>query len=184
MKKILLLIAVFCFLQSDAQNRVDTAAGEWQAGLELDVLPFALGGYFGSSWVGKDRFRMRLLTARVPKPDFITNSAFTRHRVNAYALMADYFLQPGWHGWWVGAGPVYWQSTIESKNTGSSAAFSNWLLNGSVGYHFPIRKRIYFAPWAGLSIRIAGDTNTPVGTERYSLPVLNPELSVKFGVIL
>jgi hypothetical protein len=184
MKRWLLFIGLLCFLQVHAQNKSDTATGDWQAGLELDVLPFALGGYFGASWIGKDQVRLRLLSAKVNKPDFTTNSAFTHHQLNAYALVADYFLKPGWNGWWVGAGPVYWQSTIISKSSGTQASFFNWLFNGSVGYHYRIKKRIYISPWAGLSFRFAGKKNVPVGTERYTLPLINPEVSVKFGFVL
>ena len=184
MKRWFLFLALLCFLQAHAQNSSDTATGDWQAGMELDVLPFALGGYFGASWVGKDLVRFRLLTAKVNKPDFTTNSAFTHHQLNAYALVADYFFKPGWRGWWVGAGPVFWQSTIISKSSGTQASFFNWLFNGSVGYQYRIKKRMYVSPWAGLSFRFAGNKNVPVGTERYTLPLFNPEVSVKFGFVL
>lgn len=179
-----ILLALLCYsIPTLAQNREDSTTAEWQAGVELDILPFALGGYFGASWIGKDRFRLRVLTANVHKPDITTDRAFTHHHIYAYALVADYFLKPVWKGWWVGTGPVFWQSSIISKSSGAEAGFHNWLWNGSVGHHFPIKKRFYCSPWAGLSFRIAGNKNTAVGPDHFTLPVVNPEISVKMGFI-
>ena len=183
MKKWILITSLFSLLQAGAQSHTDSSYHKLQAGIELDVLPYALGGYFGAGWIGKDHVRLRVLTANVHKPDLTTNSAFTHHHIYAYALVADYFLKTGWQGWWIGAGPVYWKSTIQSKSSGASASFDNWLLNGSIGYHFPISNKLYCSPWGGLSLRVAGDQQTPVGAERFTLPLLNPEVSVKFGWI-
>jgi hypothetical protein len=35
---------------------------------EADVLPYATGGYFGDAWARKNKWRERLLTAKVNKP--------------------------------------------------------------------------------------------------------------------
>jgi hypothetical protein len=55
------------------------------------------------------------------------------------------------------------------------------LLNGSLGYNFPIYKNIYISPWAGLSLKVSGDDEFILDNKEYKLPLFNPELSVKFG---
>ncbi|MBK9489386.1 MAG: hypothetical protein IPO07_11805 [Haliscomenobacter sp.] len=41
---------------------------------------------------------------------------------------------------------------------------------------------LYLSPWAGLSIRVAGDTDVPVDNKRFTLPLFNPEASLKVGL--
>lgn len=179
--KILCLMAFIAMaLPLDAQ---DSSQHRWQGGAELDVLPYALGGYFAAGWVGKKQTRIRLLTADVRKPDIVTRSGFTQHRIQAYALVADYFFKPDWKGFWIGGGAVLWNSSIREKSSNAKATFSNYLLNGSAGYHYRFGKRWYLSPWAGISLRVGGDKNVLVGSSRYTLPLLNPEASLKLGIV-
>lgn len=175
-------VLLFCAIASQLSAQ-DSAKHRWQGGAELDVLPYALGGYFAAGWVGKNQTRIRLLTADVRKPDITTTKGFTKHRIHAYALVADYFFKPDWTGFWIGGGAVLWNSNIQEKNSGVAASFSNYLLNGSAGYHYRFGKRYYLSPWAGLSLRVAGDKNILVGSSRYTLPLLNPEASLKLGIV-
>lgn len=180
MKYICFSILLAITLQLGAQ---DSSQHRWQGGAELDVLPYALGGSFVAGWVGKDQVRVRVLTADVRKPDVVTRSGFTQHRIKAYAFVADYFFQKDWKGFWIGGGAVLWNSSIQEKNSGVTASFSNYLLNGSAGYHYRFGKRYYLSPWAGISLRMAGDKNVLVGSSRYTLPLLNPEASLKLGLV-
>lgn len=150
-------------------------------GLELDFLPYATGGYFGGAWIGKDVWRLRALTAFVKKPDWSTEKDFSNHQVHAYALLVDRFLNKDWKGWWIGAGPVFWNSTIQTDAKVQTAKFNNFLLNGSLGYNFTLYKHLYLSPWGSLSLRIAGDKNVAVDNKRFTLPIINPEASVKVG---
>lgn len=180
MKNLLILtLLTLGFAQARAQ---ETAGPKFHAGLELDALPYLTGGYFAALTAGKGLWRLRALTADVNKPDWATTDGFANHHVTAYALVVDRFLKPDWKGWWIGAGPVYWKSKIQTEEKIQTVAFDNWLLNGSLGYHFVFWKHFYVSPWAGLSLRIAGDQDVPVDGETYTLPLLNPEASVKLGV--
>ena len=177
-KLLLLLLSLLPLLSTHAQSN---GPDRLQFGLELDALPYATGGYFGAAWVGKDLWRMRALTAFVKKPDWSTKSDFSNHRVHAYALLADRFLKKGWKGWWAGAGLVYWNSTIQTEARQQTAHFKNLLINGSLGYNLTVYKRLYVSPWGSLNLRVAGDKNVVVDDKRFTLPVLNPEASLKFG---
>ncbi|MEJ8843157.1 hypothetical protein WG954_12275 [Lacibacter sp. H375] len=170
---VLLLIAV--------SSQAQTGQKAVQAGIELDALPYVTGGYFGAAWIGKAHVRVRLLTAGVNMPEFITRNGFSNHHISSYAVVADYFLKENWNGWWAGAGLVYWKSSIQTDAHLQTAGFENFLLNGSVGYNIRLHKNIYVSPWVGLSIRTGGDKNVTVDMKQYTLPLLNPEASVKLG---
>ena len=39
---------------------------------------------------------------------------FTENKIHAYTLITDYFFQPGFQKWWVGAGFEYWKGQIQT----------------------------------------------------------------------
>ena len=163
--------------QKDTTNKVNF-------GLEIDALPYATGGYFGAVWVGKNHWRIRALTASVNKPDWSISPDFTNNHINAYAVLIDRFFNKKWSGLWLGGGVVHWNSEIQTNARKETAKFRNNLLNGSLGYNFKIKKRLYLSPWAGMSVKISGNQSTPVDNQNYTLPLFNPEASLKLGVIL
>lgn len=173
-----LVLILFLGLTSQAQIR---ETKQPQFGVELDVLPYVTGGYFGAGWVGKDLWRVRALTAFVKKPDWSTKKDFSNHQIHAYALVVDRFLKKDWKGWWIGAGLVLWNSTIQTNATIQTATFNNVLVNGSLGYNITLYKHFYLSPWASLNLRVAGDKNVAVDTKNFTLPTINPEASLKFG---
>jgi len=178
--KILLLVAlVLTQFGSFAQS---SAPKKWNFGAEQDLLPYITGGYFACVWAGKSKVRVRVLTARVHKPDFMVKSGFTNNRVTAYAALVDYFLKEEWKGWWAGTGIVYWKSTIQAYTKQSTAHLTSWLLNGSIGYNFKITNCFYVSPWCALHLRVAGDRHVIVDQRVYDPPLLNPEASVKLGI--
>ncbi|MDP1841969.1 MAG: hypothetical protein Q8K64_01020 [Sediminibacterium sp.] len=154
-----------------------------QFGAELDILPYITGGYFAAGWVGKDLWRVRALTAYVIKPDWSTKKNFSNHRIHAYAFVVDRFLKKDWKSWWAGSGLVLWNSTIQTDAKIQTAQFTNLLLNGSIGYNFSLGKHFYLSPWGSLNVSLAGDKTVLVDNLPYSLPVINPEASLKFGYI-
>jgi hypothetical protein len=190
MKKAILLIFTVLSMQLQAQSKNENGTdsvkndqtSKWNFGLELDVLPYATGGYFGAGWVGKNKWRGRALFADVNRPDFVTKDGFTDHHIQAYVVVLDRFLKDNWKGWWIGGGPVYWKSDIQSDSSNATKNFDNFLLNGSLGYNFTIYKNIYISPWAGLSLKVGGNDEFVLDNKEYNLPWLNPEASVKFGI--
>lgn len=150
-------------------------------GLEQDVLPYATGGYFGCLWVGGGHWRVRALLAKATKPDFLLPDGFRDNTIQAYALVADYFLKPGFEGWWLGGGAVYWDSSIGADNSTETVSYKSYLINGSAGYAWKFYHNFYLSPWAGLHLRLGGDDPARVGGRDYKPPLLNPEASLKIG---
>jgi hypothetical protein len=179
MKHIITTICIFLLISVSVQGQTNKKYSH--TGIELDALPYATGGYFGAIWIGKDQFRIRLLTAGVNMPEFITKKEFSNHHITSYAFVVDYFLKENWNGWWAGAGLVYWKSSIQTDAHLQTANFENYLVNGSIGYNIRLHKHIYLSPWAGMSIRAGGDKNVAVDVKKYTLSLLNPEASVKIG---
>ncbi|MBI2729708.1 MAG: hypothetical protein HYX40_02980 [Sphingobacteriales bacterium] len=175
-----ILIFISSFYISNANSQPDST-NKWEFGVEADALPYITGGYFGGVCAGKNNWRIRALTAFVKKPDFTTRSGFANHRIHAYVIVADYFFKQDWRGFWIGGGLVYWKRTIQSDLKLQTGTFKNYLLNGSSGYNFPLSKHLYLSPWAGMSLKIAGDKNIEVDTKKYTLPLLNPEAPLKIG---
>lgn len=150
-------------------------------GLEQDALPYVTGGYYFGAWAGKSHVRGRALVAHVNKPDFIVPSDFTNNVVTAYALVGDYFLKSSWTGWWLSAGIVYWDSSIQSKLKINTVSYQNVLVNGSLGYNWSFAKNFYLAPWVGLHVRVGGATSVSVDGASFTTPILSPEGSLKVG---
>lgn len=180
MIRALLSFCLFCLTNvSFAQNGNSKTL---HIGIEQDVLPYLTGGYFAGVWAGKNHLRVRAITAKVNKPDFIIKNGFTNNNVKAYAMIVDYFLKQDWKGWWVGSGFVYWKSTIQTDKKLSTAEYHNYLLNGSIGYSFTLSKHLYVSPWSALHLRIAGNKKVPVDDKKFESPFINPEASIKLGV--
>ncbi|MCA4897921.1 MAG: hypothetical protein ACK514_17130 [Bacteroidota bacterium] len=153
----------------------------WQGGTEQDVLPYLTGGYYFAAWAGKNHVRGRALLAKVNKPSFIVPSGFTNNQVTAIALVADYFPKEKWRGWHLGAGVVWWQSSIQSNLRLSTVNYENVLLNGSVGYNWWFSPRFYLCPWAGLHLRVGGPSTVTVDNQSFDTPLFTPEASLKVG---
>lgn len=173
--KIIVLLMLGLNFTAFSQNR------SWQIGLEQDILPYLTQGYFIGGWAGKGRVRARVLTAHVHKPEWITPEGFTNNQVTAYALLGDYFLKEDWDGWWLGAGMVYWDSSIQLPSGSNTTFYENWMLNGSVGYQWKFYRNFYLCPWAGLHLRIEGDKEVSIDGSSFTTPLFTPEASLKIG---
>lgn len=154
---------------------------QWKFGVEQDVLPYLTGGYYLGAWGGKHLFRGRILYVKAFKPEFLLPDGFSNNRIKSLAAVLDVFFRPDWQGWWMGGGLVHWSNRI--SHSSFSTNYAQWLLNGSMGYHLKLAKRVYLSPWAGLHWRFSGARHVTVGLQAYRPPVLNPEASLKVGWI-
>lgn len=158
-----------------------SASAQWEAGVELDFLPYATGGWFAAGWAGTGHLRVRALVADVNMPAFVVAEGFKDNHIQSRALTADVFRRTGWQGWWLSAGPVQWKGSIRHESGGPTTEYTSWLLHGGMGYVRFLTDHLYLSPWAGLSLRVAGDDNIKVNARPYDPPLLNPEASLKAG---
>jgi len=176
-----IVIALFCFCLQGLFAQEKISPGRFTAGVELDVLPYATGGYFGAVWAGKGHWRGRLIVAKATKPDFLLPDQFSDNTIKAYALLADYFLRPDFSGWWVAGGIVYWDARIRYNPAESSGAYKIYLASIGGGYNWKFFRNFYLSPWAGIHLRIAGDKEVLFQGDTYEPPLFNPEGSLKLG---
>ena len=181
MKKILLLACVVLPLLVAGQSPQTEKPAAMTIGFEQDFLPYLTGGYFGALFIGKGHWRIRGLAAQATKPDFLLPDGFTGNTIKAYAIVGDLFLKPSFSGWWISGGAVVWNGTIKIEGAPQSGHYQQYLVNGSAGYNWKFAGNFYLSPWAGLHLRLAGDTEVPVAAKTFKPPVLNPEASVKVG---
>ena len=176
-----LLAVLSCLSTFSLTAQVNDAPVRATAGIELDFLPYATGGYFGAVWAGKGHWRGRVIVARATKPDFLLPDGFSENTIRAYAVLADYFPKQNFSGWWLAAGLVYWDAGIRYDPEQRAGAYKSYLVSGGLGYNWKFYRNFYLSPWAGLHIRVAGDKAVDFQTKSFKPPLLNPEGSLKIG---
>lgn len=170
----------------NSANDAATVSRSWKVGTEVDVLPYAMGGYYGSAFLGHDGWRFRGVAARSDTPSFLVTNGFEKKRTDAYALLADRFLgsrRTQLKGFWVGGGGEYWQSRIRQENASNFTHYDNFILTAGGGYVWKLSNHFYLNPWSAMHIAVAGDRNINVSGKTYQQPRLTPEASLKFGFI-
>lgn len=179
-----LLVAVLLTVSS---ARAAEGAPSRAAGAELDLLPPVISavaggvGLSGQLWAGQDRWRVRLVGARILFPDALgPPEPFRGQRLAVGALIVDRFFFDGFRGPWVGAGVEYWWSSVGHEVTGSRTEWATPVLTAGAGFVWRFWRDFYLNPWGavhwstrGSSVSIAGDDWTPRR--------LSAEVSLKVG---
>ena len=187
MKKLLVLILFILTNIAYAQtpNSLNHEKTTPSFGIELDALPFITGGYYGSTWVGIDKFRFRGIIAQVKSPDFIIADGFENLVTTSYTLITDYFpFKDGekYSGLWLGMGYEYWKNDITNKSNKAEGRYYNSVLTFGGGYIISIYKSLYINPWAAGHISLSGTSEINVGSKIYKPKVILPEISIKIGM--
>jgi hypothetical protein len=185
---LLTLSANSLFAQQPPQSLNESAIDQrsWKVGTEVDVLPYATGGYYASAFVGHRGWRYRGLASRTDLPSFLVTSGFEQKRTDAYALLADRFLgsrRTQLRGFWVSGGGEFWQNRIRQQDTSNFTYYDNFVLTGGGGYVWKLSKHFYLNPWGAVHVVVGGATNINVSGKTYQQPRLVPEASLKFGFI-
>jgi hypothetical protein len=92
MKTFLITFLMVCVFQHNcAQDSSKHIDNKVTIGIEQDVLPYVLGGYFVSGWTGRDKMRCRFSHARANTPKFIHGDDIKAEAVNAFGISLEYF---------------------------------------------------------------------------------------------
>lgn len=157
-------------------------ADERKVGVELDLLPYLTGGYYGSLSWAQDEWRYRAVVAKVDLPAWIIPDGFDRHTQSAYALILDYFYEHQVNGWWSGIGFEYWRNEVREASSQESAVFWQGIVTVGQGYVWRINDYFYINPWGAIHVPLQTDTVRIASRDYHPLPVLG-EISVKFGLL-
>jgi hypothetical protein len=164
-----------------------TRPGPWKFGSEIDVLPYATGGYYGSVFASRNGWRFRGVAARNNIPSFLVTGGFKDKRTDTVALLADRFFGPkgrNLEGFWIGGGAEHWRNRIRPTQSQEFTNYSNLVLTVGSGYVWRLSRHLYLNPWTGGHFVAAGERAIQVSGRPYKQPLFTPELSVKFGFVL
>lgn len=172
---------------SAADGGAQTQTSPWKFGSEIDVLPYATGGYYGSVFASRKNWRFRGVAARNNIPSFLVTDGFTDKRTDTVALLADRFFGPNGRnleGFWVGGGAERWHNRIRPVQSQEFTNYSNLVLTVGSGYVWRLSRHLHLNPWTGGHFVVAGERAIQVSGRPYKQPLFTPELSVKFGFVL
>lgn len=164
-----------------AQDPATSQSRGVTVGVEVDILPYILSGYYGSVWAGRAPWRARAVVSRSTLPSFLVQDGFEDHRVDVVAALVDHFFQPDFRGFWLGAGAEYWNNDVRNKADGQSASWNNLVATAGGGYVWKFHGNFYLNPWGAGHLVIGGDTKIPVGAETYEPRRFTGEVSLKVG---
>ena len=184
-KGFLILIVVVCLgltINFTAVAATGTAADNSgiSLGTEVDLLPYASGGYYLSGVLGFNHYNLRLITTNTTIPGFATPKGFKDWDLEVTALILDYFPGENREGFWFGGGFELWDSDIKNKDTGETGAFSQKILTVGCGYVYKFTDHWYINPWTALHYNLSAQ-NVAIGSSNLKLPDLMYEASVKLG---
>ena len=165
-----------------AQEKANTDG--WKLGSEVDVLPYAMKGYYGSGFMGRDGWKYRYVVARSTTPSFMVSDGFKEKRTDAYALLTDRFLgakRQQLQGFWVGGGAEYWRNRIRTEAAPEFTHYQNYMLTAGGGYVWQLSRHFYINPWVAGHFVVANSRKISVSGKSYEQPVFTPEGSVKIG---
>lgn len=153
-------------------------------GIEIDALPYITGGSYFSSWVGREKYRLRLVLSEVNIPEFITPDGFEDWNSNAKAIIVDYFWnlkEQAYSGPWVGLGLEHWDNKIKAESGWEKASFEQDMFTFGTGYVHYFTKNCYINPWVAGHLRLNGVSKIKVGSKTFDNKSFQYEASVKFG---
>ena len=178
--------AVMLVFGAPACRAADQAEGRnscaWKFGTEIDALPYATKGYYGSAVAGHNGWRYRVVAARNGTPSFMVTDGFRDKRTDAYAALADRFFgakRQGLEGFWIGGGVEYWRNRIRTDESPEYAHYDNFVLTLGGGYVWKLSRHFFVNPWVGTHFVTAGERKIQVSGTTYKQPVFTPEASVK-----
>jgi hypothetical protein len=177
------MLGVGSALASDAA--VERAPGVWRYGTELDVLPYATKGYYGSAFAGTNGWRFRGVAVSSTIPSFMVEEGYEDKSLDAYAFLVDRFLgakKDKLEGFWIGGGGEYWRNKIRAEGTADDVRYDNFVLTVGGGYVWKLSRHFFINTWAGAQGVGGGNRQIPGGGKVYEQRVFTPEASVKFGI--
>ncbi|WP_005032361.1 hypothetical protein [Holophaga foetida] len=148
---------------------------------EVDVLPVATGGWYGSLAAGRGHWRFRGVVAEVHLPDTFAPKGWEGARTQATALLVDHFLRPGFVGPWIGGGVERWDERLRAEGRQERVRLQSIQATLGGGWVFELGRGFTLNPWCALHQRVAGDRKAIAGGRVCRPEPLQAEASIKLG---
>lgn len=148
---------------------------------EVDLLPVATGGWYGSLAAGKARWRMRAVASEVHVPAAFTPTGWKEEHLQAEALLVDHFFRSGFTGPWMGTGLEHWRESALREGTPDRIRLQSLHATLGGGWVFPLGRGFTINPWLALHQRIAGTRRAFAREQEFHPAPLQAEASIKIG---
>jgi hypothetical protein len=153
----------------------------WMVGTELDVVPYASGGYYLSLIGGVGKLRGRIVRTELTVPDFVTDDAFTDDDREVDAVILDIYFRRDFVGWWIGPGLERWTGDVTEEATSVRESYRTDIFTIGGGYTWRFSKHFYLNPWGAVHVPIGGDRDVEFVEDTFEIDA-TPEVSVKLGI--
>lgn len=183
MKKINFIFVLVMFLSTQLyaqKTKKEEIIKKSTFGVEVDVVPYALGGVHGSVWYGYKNFRFRGVYVK-GQIDFGLSNGFEKNKIQVGAFIVDYFFKPNWNKFFISAGLEYVKGNISNKNTSNTADYDLYLFTAGGGYAWHFFKNFYLAPHVAFTLRIGGTQEVTLDGYRQNTPLFQPEGGLRVG---
>ncbi|MCE0495840.1 hypothetical protein [Vibrio salinus] len=151
-----------------------------KAGVEIDAVPYFLGGYYASVGASVDHWQLRYVTTEFETPDFYLQDGFKDNKVDVNAVILDYFLNEDLRGWWIGVGVENWQGKVKDSSSDIEKSYDTNLVTVGGGYTFYLTEHLYLNPWVGVHVPVSGDDKVNFSDRSFDVKTTG-EVSVKVG---
>lgn len=148
---------------------------------EVDVLPVATGGWYGSLGAGRGRWRARLVAAEVHVPDRFAPKGWEDGRTRAVALLVDRAFRAEGSGFWVGGGLECWEERLRPAGGSDHAQLRSLQATLGCGWVIPLGRGFHLNPWLAVHQRVGGDREAVVAGQACRPRSLQAEASLKVG---
>jgi len=150
-------------------------------GIEQDALPYILGGYFVSGWVGREKTRLRFAYANTQVPALARPSGIASDQIRAFGMAYEFFFCDDYSGLWFGPGIGFWTNDA-TTDRGFPIQNESMVFTFGGGYNWFLNSWFYISPWVATHFRVSGTDPQIIDRTEYRPTVFTPEISLKLGV--
>lgn len=176
-------LAFALLLTSNLLVAADTPKETLRWATEVDLLPFATGGWYGSVAAGRGVWRLRVVAASLNVPDRFAPVGWEEAQTRAQALLVDRFFRPGFTGPWIGGGIERWDEDLKWSQGPERARLKSLQATLGMGWAMPLGRGFYVNPWLAIHQRIAGDRTVAIPQGECRPKPFQAEASVKIGYL-
>jgi hypothetical protein len=152
-------------------------------GIAPNAVPFALSGYGGRAWIGKDRFRGVVGFYSLDTPQAFLRDGFTAGKVEAaYRATGNYFFLDDLSGPYFTLGMEYAQFSAGFENSLDRGEWEDLAATTGIGYLLPLGRYFHLDAALAINARLVGEEEVMVGNQVLIPDEVSPALFIGFGV--
>jgi len=169
--------------QSDFSSQQIGSTRTVRGGININVVPLALGGYGLSGWAGANSFRVNVEYFTLDTPEALVRDEFTDGRTEgAFRIEGNYFPSGDLDGFYLGTGIVWMENSVGVENSSARGQWESAGFNFSAGYKFYIYNNLHIDTKASIDFTPYQDDEITVGGRGFQPDVMSPYGVLGIGV--